>query len=200
MDNPPLARRPDENEKAHRRRVRKYITKNAPSEHRYFVRGGKPGSKHQRWIVPGLFVALGLFIGAISYMAGADVRAVNGPNGIQGEFTVESITRSGMRTKPSDDPEYLPIVTVRGETIVPLNSKPHDNLYAVGDVVTLRYSQQGKVVASFVNEDGKADTTASNVGMTMSAIIILIGLLVAAFYRGAVDPEYMNKELGKLTK
>jgi hypothetical protein len=200
MNNPPLARRPVENETDHRRRVRKYITKKAPAEHRYFVRGGKPGSKHQRWIVPGLFIAFGMFIGVISYVAGANVRTVNGPNGAQGEFTVESITESGMRTKPSDGPEYLPVVTVRGETIVPLNSKPHDNQYAIGDVVTLRYSQQGKVVASFVNEDGNADTTASNVGMTMSAIIIIIGLLVAAFYRGAVDPGYMNKELAKLTK
>lgn len=200
MNNPSLARRPDENEAAHRRRVRKYITKKAPAEHRYFVRGGKPGSKHQRWIVPGLFIALGLFIGIISYMAGADVRTVNGPNGAQGEFTVEDITKSGMRTKAGEDPKYLPVVTVRGEMIVPLNSKPKDNQYAIGDVVTLRYSQQGKVAASFLNEDGKADTAASNVGMIMSAIMIIIGLLVATFYRGAVDPDYMNQELAKLTK
>ena len=200
MNNPSLTRRPNENETAHRRRIRKYITKNAPAEYRYFVRGGKPGGKHQRWIVPGAFIALGIFIGGISSMAGADIRTVNGPNSAQGEFIVESITKSGMRTKPSDGPEYLPVVTVRGETIVPLNSKPHDNHYAIGDVVTLRYSQQGKVVASFVNEDGKADTTASNVGMTMSAVIIIIGLMVATFYRGAADSDYVNKELAKITK
>lgn len=141
-----------------------------------------------------------MFIGIISYMAGADVRTVNGPNGAQGEFTVEDITKSGMRTKAGEDPKYLPVVTVRGQAIVPLNSKPHDNQYEVGDVVTLRYSQQGKVVASFVNEDGKADTTASNVGAIMGAIMITIGLLVATFYRGAVDPDYMNKEISKLTK
>lgn len=200
MNNPTLARQPDENETTHRRRVRKYIIKNAPVEHRYFVRGGKPGSKYQRWFVSGLFVVLGMFIGAISYTAGADVRMINGPNGAQGEFMVESITNSGMRTKAGEDPKYVPVVTVRGESIVPLNSKPGDNQYEVGDVVTLRFSQQGKIVASFLNEDGKADTTASNVGMTMSVIVIIIGLLVATFYRGAVDPDYMNKELSKLTK
>jgi hypothetical protein len=200
MNNPSLARRPDENEIAHRRRVRKYITKNAPAEHRYFVRGGKPGSKHQRWFVPGLFVLLGMFIGVSSYMIGADVRTVNGPNGAQGEFVVENVVKSGSRTKASEDPKYVPVVTIRGEAIVPLNSKPSDNKYAIGDVVNLRYSQQGKVVASFLNEDGEAETAPSYVGMTMGAIIIIIGLLVAKFYRGAVDPDYMNKELSILTK
>lgn len=195
----PLARRPNETDAAYRRRIRKDITKNAPAEHRYFVRGGKPGGKHQRWFVPGLFVAIGLFIGVSSYLIGADIRTVNGPNGAQGEFMVENITKSGSRTKAAEEPKYVPVVTIRGEAIVPLNSKPKDNQYAIGDVVTLRYSQQGEVVASFLNEDGKAESGPSAVGMTMGAILIIIGLLTAKLYRGAVDYAYVEKELSKVT-
>ena len=198
MNNSSLDRKPNETDISYQRRVRKYIAKNAPAEQRYFVRGGRPGDQGQRWFVPGLFIALGLFIGISCYLIGADVRTVNGPNGTQGEFVVESLSKQYDETAKNNT-EYLPVVTIRDEAIVPLNSRPHENKYAVGDVVTLRYSQQGKVVASFLNEDGEAESLPSQVGMAMGALFIVIGLLVAKFYRGAVDHTYIDNELSKLT-
>jgi hypothetical protein len=194
-----LPRQSNETEAAHQRRVRKHITKNAPAEHRYYVHGGKPGEKGQRWIVPGMFIVLGLFFAVSGYLLNADIRAVNGPNGAQGEFVVQNLSKQ-YNESAKNNTEYLPVVTVRDEAIIPLNSKPHENTYAVGDTVKLRYSQQGKVVASFLNKDGEAESAQSHVLTAMGGVIVVIGLLVAKFYRGAVDPEYVEKELAKLTK
>ena len=197
-NNTSLARQPDETEAAHRRRVRKHITKNAPAEHRYFVRGGKPGGSAQRWFVPGMFMALGLFFAVSGYLLSADIRTLNGPTGAQGEFVVESISQQ-YDESAKNNTEHLPVVTIRNKAIVPLNSKPHENQYAVGDVVDLRYSQEGKVVASFLNEDGEAESTPSYILTAMGVVFIVIGLLIAKFYRGAVDPHYVDKELSRLT-
>lgn len=198
MNNPSLDRQPNETDTAHRRRVRKYIKKNAPTEHRYYVRGGKPGGKGQRWFVPGLFVALGLFFAISGYLLGADIRNLNGPNGATGEFVVENLSKQ-YKESAKNNTEYLPVVTIRDEAIVPLNSKPHKNTYAVGDTVKVRYSQQGKVVASFLNEDDEADGVPSTVLTAMGILVIVIGLLFGKFYRGAVDPAYVEKELAKRT-
>ena len=193
-----LSRQPNETDAAYRRRARKHIIKNAPAEQRYFVRGGKPGGSGQRWFVPGLFIALGLFFGISGYMLSADIRTVNGPDGTKGDFVVENITEDYNEDK-SGDPEYLPVVTIRDEAIVPLNSKPHENKYAVGDIVTLRYSQQGKVVASFLNDKDEAESTPSYILTGMGILFIVIGLLIGKFYRGAVDNEYIEKELARLS-
>ena len=194
-----LPRQSNETEVAYRRRVRKHIIKNAPAEHRYFVRGGKPGEKGQRWIVPGMFIALGLFFAVSGYLLNADIRTLNGPNGTQGEFIVQNLSKQ-YDESAKNNTEYLPVVTVRDQAIVPLNSKPQENTYAVGDTVKLRYSQQGKVVASFLNEEGEAEGAPSHVLTAMGGLIVVIGLLVGKFYRGAVDPEYVEKELAKLAK
>ena len=196
--NNPLPRQSDETDDAYRHRVRKYITKNAPAEYRYFVRNGTPGGKGQRWFVPGMFIALGLFFAVSGYLLSADIRTLNGPTGAQGEFTVKSISKR-YDESAKDKTEYLPVVTVRDKAIVPLNSKPSENKYAVGDAVTLRYSEQGKVVASFLNEDGEAESAPSYVLTAMGVLFAVIGLLIARFYRGAVDHEYVEKELSRLT-
>lgn len=198
MNTTPLSRQPNETEVAYRRRIRKHIAKNAPMEQRYFVRGGKPGGKAQRWFIPGMLIAIGLFFGISGYLLSADIRTLNGPNGAQGEFIVESLSKR-YDESAKNNTEYLPVVTVRNEAIVPLNSKPKDNKYAVGDTVSLRYSQQGKAVASFLNVDGKAESAPSYVLTAMGGVFVAIGLLVARFYRGAVDPKYTEKELSRLT-
>lgn len=200
MNNTPSpSRKPNETEASYRRRARRYITKNAPAEHRYFVRGSKPGGKGRRWFVPGLFMAIGIFFGVSGYLLGADIRTVNGSNGAQGEFIVESITQR-YDESAKNNTEYLPVVTIRNESIIPLNSKPRENHYAVGDTVALRYSQDGKVVASFLNDQGEAESAPSYVLMAMGGVFVVIGLLIAKFYRGAVDSEYVEKELAKSAK
>ena len=197
-NNPPLARHPGETDAAYRYRVRKYITKHAPAEHRYFVRGGKPGGRAQRWLVPGLFMAIGLFFALSGYVMGADIRTLNGPDGARGEFVVESLAKR-YDESAKNNTVYTPVVAVRGMSIVPLNSKPQENKYAVGDTVDLRYSQHGKIVASFLNEDGEAEGLPSTILTAMGIVFVVIGLLIGKFYRGAVDHGNVEKELAKLT-
>jgi hypothetical protein len=196
----PLNRKPEETDLMWEVRAKKYISKHAPTEHRYYVRDGKPGAKGQRWVIPGMFVAMGLFFTISGYMNGAEIRDLNGPNGAQAEFVVEDLTMRYGDTKNAEDPYYLPVVTVRGESVIPLNSKAQRTSYAIGDVVALRYTQNGKVSASFVGDDGKANDGPSMVLMTVGTIILAVGLLVRKYYRGAVDKNYIDSEFEKLYK
>jgi hypothetical protein len=198
-DTAPLPRKSDEAEIVYQRRLRKYIVKNAPAERRYYVRNGTPGTKGGRWIVPGLFMALGLFFAVNGYLLGADIRNINGPNGTQGEFMVEDLVKSSRDRAANEEPEFTPVVTIRNQAVVPLNSKPGDNHYAVGDMVTVRYTRQGKVVASFLKEDGKAADAPSRVLTAMGFVVILIGVLVGRYYRGAVDNDYVESEMKRLS-
>lgn len=192
-----LDRQPNESEHAWQRRLRKYIRANAPSESRYYVRNGTPGRKSERWFIPAIFGVLGVFFIISMLGLGANVRELNGPNGRLGEFVVESLQQ--QHTKNADDPEFTPIVTIRGEQIVPLFSQPNKNTYQVGDVVKLRYSQQGDVVAAFTNADGQVSNPAVYVGFSIGLIFVLIGILMGVFYRGAVDERYIDSELARLT-
>lgn len=198
-DTSPLSRNPDEAEVAYQRRLRKYIIKNAPAEQRYYIRNGTPGAKGGRWIVPGLFMALGLFFAVNGYLLGADIRNINGPNGVQGEFMVEDLVKGSRDRAANKEPEYTPVVTIRDKSVVPLNSRPHENRYSIGDMVTVRYTQQGKVVASFLKEDGKAADAPSRVLTAMGFVVILIGVLLGRFYRGAVDTGYVEREMKRLS-
>lgn len=200
MSDSPLSfsRQANESDVAWQHRVRSYIVKNAPKEHRYYVRNGRPGGKGQRWFIPGLFVAIGLFFAIAGYFNGTEIRELNGPNGKQDEFLVEDLVQHYRDTKKQHDPYYLPVVVIRNESIIPLNSKPKDNDYKIGDLVTVRYTQQGKVSASFVDEDGNVSDAPSTVLVVMGVIFAAVGILVGKFYRGAVDGDYIASELIRL--
>lgn len=192
----PFERMPGESDFLWEQRIRSHIVKNAPKEHRYFVRNGKPGTKGQKWFIPGMIFALAIFFAYGGYAIGTDVRTLNGPNGTQGRFTVEALQKK--HTKQAEEPKYLPVVTIRGEQIVPLFSKPGSNTYKVGDTVTLRYSRTGDVAAAFVNDSGNVSNGGSIALWIIAAVAGSIAVLVAKFYRGAVDSNYVDSELVRL--
>ncbi len=193
-----LQRQPGESDSKWKSRVNTYIRRHAPKEYRFFIRNGKPGAKGQRYILPGVFILLGLLFAGFSMSLSADANNLNGVNGQQGDFIVEDLQRS--YTKNAKPAEYAPVVTVRGQQIVPLFSQPSKHAYQIGDTVTLRYTKQGKVTAAFLDDTGKVASPASTVGVIMGLIAVIVGVLIAVFYRGAVDESYRQAEFDRLTK
>lgn len=194
---PPIPRQPNESEFSWGRRLRRHIRRNAPDEYRYYVRGGQSGAKSQRWILPGVFAVLGLFFIGAGYVNNAQIRELNGPNGARGMFIVERVERQQRQGVAEENYPVVPVVTIRGESVVPLYS--HDQEFAVGKPVDLRYTQQGKVTASFIDETGHVPSISFVMMFGTGAFFMLLGVLIGIFYRGAVDPEYLNRELARLT-
>lgn len=196
-DTPNFNRQPNESETVWQMRVRGYISKHAPKEHRYYVRDGRPGAKGQRWFIPGLFVALGLFFAISGYMMGEDVRNLNSPKAQTGEFTVVNLERRYSDTKNAKDPYYLPVVVIRGTPVIPLLSKDRD--FAMHEPITVKYTQEGKVVAAFADEDGHVSDVGSTILMSMGVIFMGVGVLIGRYYKGAVDYKYVDSEFARLT-
>lgn len=191
-------RMPNESDPSWRRRIKRHISKNAPAEHRYYTRGGKPGSKGQRWITPIMFIIIGTFFVFSSYIMGADVRNLNGPDGKQDVFVVNDLEQRYRDTKNAKDPYYVPVVNVRGESIVPLLSM--DRTFSIGQSISLRYTTQGRVAAAFTDNSGKVSSSGATALLVMGIIFIVIGILVGKYYRGAVDSKYIDDEFARLTK
>jgi hypothetical protein len=194
---PNFDRQPNESEYVWQSRVKQYIRKNAPKEHRYYVRDGRPGAKGQRWFIPGLFVAIGLFFSVSGYMMGDDIRNLNGPNGRQGEFTVIDLEHRYRDTKNAEGLYDVPVVMIRDTQVIPLLSK--DRQFELGEPITVKYTEQGKVVAAFANEDGHVSDGSSMVLTIIGILVIGIGILVGRFYKGAVDYKYVESEFARLT-
>jgi len=189
-------RRSDESDRAWHIRARRYVRKNAPDEQRRYINGGKLGAKNQRWILVIIFLAIGLFIGGVSFFyVGGDARKLNGANSAVGDFIVQDIQKETQYSS-SQGANYVPVVTIRNQSVIPMMS--HGHQFEKGSTVRLRYTVTGKALAGFTDAKGYVSMGGAIAGVIIGSIFALIGILLAVFYRGVTDSAYVDRETARL--
>ncbi|HEU4830786.1 MAG TPA: hypothetical protein VFS65_01275 [Candidatus Saccharimonadales bacterium] len=186
-------KQPNESDVSWQKRAKKYIRQHAPASQRYYIRNGKRGNTKGRWVVPIFFAGVALFVLIFSLLLRSDFEILSGPGSAEGTFTVSSISE---HTKRRGGKSYSPNINIRGEIVNVYNSSGHD--FAVGQPIDVRYTTEGKPIASFTNEDGTISLTANHVGFIMSGIFIILSILTAVLPRGSVAPDYMDHALAEL--